>query len=266
MSGLRRQIELLLTAVQFLTRLPTPHLRRFQPDWPVRATRFFPLVGHGVGLLSATVWLLASHVWSAPVAATLAVATSALATGGFHEDGLADAFDALGGATPARRLAIMKGSRIGSYGALALLVSGALRLGALATLPPLAGALALVVAHGAARAAAVCVMRLTPYAGDVEGAKGRPADARVGAGEALFAALGLRADPPARPFSRRSGGGADAGLRRRGFARHREALRRPYGRCAWSDGTSRRGARPAGHLRELEALGDDLRGDECRWA
>lgn len=190
MNGVRRQLTLLVVAVQFLTRLPTPRLARFEPDWPVRAARFYPLVGHLVGLICAGVWLLAGRVWSPAVAAVLAVATGALVTGGFHEDGLADAADGLGGgATPTRRLEIMKDSRIGSYGALAMLAVTALRVTALASLPPLGGALALVVAHGAARGAAVLVMRLTPYVGDLDTAKGRAAGARVRPAEAAFAAV-----------------------------------------------------------------------------
>ncbi len=189
MSWLRRQFLLLLTAVQFLTRLPTPQLDGFQPDWPVRAARYFPLVGHLVGALAALVWVLALRIWSPPVAAILALAAGALLTGGFHEDGLADTADGLGGgSTPQRRLEIMKDSRIGSFGALALAGVLALRAGALASLGPSAGALALILAHGAGRAAAVIVMTATPYVGDVEGAKARPAGARPTWAEALCAA------------------------------------------------------------------------------
>lgn len=189
MSRLRRQGALLVAAAQFLTRLPTPRLRTFEPDWPVRASRFFPLVGQVVGLLAAATWLCAGRLWTAPVAAVLSTGVAVLLTGGFHEDGLADTADGLGGGqTSARRLAIMKDSRVGSFGALALLVVLGLRTAALAALPPWRGALALVVAHGAGRAAAVIAMRLTPYVGDVSGAKGRPAGSQPGWAEAAFAA------------------------------------------------------------------------------
>jgi adenosylcobinamide-GDP ribazoletransferase len=189
-SWARRQAVLFVVAAQFLTRLPTPRLHRFEPDWPVRASRAFPLVGQLVGALSAAVWLAAGTVWSTPISAVLATATAVLLTGGFHEDGLADTADGLGGGqTPARRLAIMKDSRIGSFGALALVSVLAVRVTALATLPPWRGALALVIAHGAGRAAAVLAMTLTPYVGDTAGAKGRPAGLRPTWAEAAFAAL-----------------------------------------------------------------------------
>jgi adenosylcobinamide-GDP ribazoletransferase len=189
-SWLVRQAVLLVAAAQFLTRLPTPRLQRFEPDWPVRACRFFPLIGQVVGALAAGVWLLAGRLWGAPAAAVLSTGAAVLLTGGFHEDGLADTADGLGGGgTPERRLAIMKDSRIGSFGALALLTVLALRVTALAALPAWRGAVALVVAHGAGRAAAVLGMALPPYVGEVSGAKGRPAGLRPLAGEAAFAAL-----------------------------------------------------------------------------
>jgi adenosylcobinamide-GDP ribazoletransferase len=163
----RRQLELLVCALQFLTRLPGPRLARFEADWITRSTRYFPLVGQGVGALSACVLLAAGRVWPGWIAALLAVAASVLVTGALHEDGLADAADGLGGGRgAAQRLAIMKDSGIGTYGALALGLSVAVRVACLAALPPLAGALSLVAAHGAARAAAVVVMRALPYAGD----------------------------------------------------------------------------------------------------
>ncbi len=190
MNLLRRQLVLLVVALQFLTRLPTPAIVRFEADMPVRAARYYPLVGHLVGAVCALVWLAALRVWGAPTAAVLAVGAGVLATGGFHEDGLADTADGLGGGlTPARRLLIMKDSRIGTYGALALIGSALLRVGALATLAPAAGALSLVVAHGAARATAVIVMGATPYVGEVGGAKGRPGGARVRPGEVVAAAV-----------------------------------------------------------------------------
>ena len=170
-----RQIALFLVAVQFLTRLPVPTLRNFQPDWTARSARYFPLVGALVGLLCAGVFVAASQVWSGVLPALLAVATGVLVTGAFHEDGLADAFDGLGGGqTPARRLEIMKDSRIGTFGALALGLTLAIKIAALAELPIWLGALSLVAAHAGGRAAAVIAMRLLPYAGDRDQMKVKP--------------------------------------------------------------------------------------------
>ncbi len=187
---LRRQIQLLICAVQFLTRLPSPRLKDFQPDWITRSTRYFPVAGQLVGLISAATWLLASRVWPGLPAAVLAVGAGVLATGGFHEDGLADAADGLGGGqSKARRLEIMKDSRIGSYGALALGLLLTLKVGLLAGLSPWRGALALIIAHGGARAAAVLVMAASPYAGDPGAAKIKLAPQRVRWPEAATAFL-----------------------------------------------------------------------------
>ena len=180
--------RLLLCAVQFLTRLPTPSLTGFEPAWTTRAARWFPLVGQGVGLACAGVFVGAAQVWPQPLPALLAVAAGVLLTGGFHEDGLADTADGLGGGTTrAARLAIMKDSRLGSYGALALGLVTAGRVAALAALTPGAGALALVAAHGAGRGFAVAVMAALPYAGDPAAAKLKPEPGGVRRGEAAFA-------------------------------------------------------------------------------
>ena len=86
-------------------------------------------------------------------------------TGGFHEDGLADTADALGGSDRERRLEIMKDPRIGTFGALALVLSLLVRVLALGSLGPLDGLLALVAAHALGRAAATAAMIAFPAAG-----------------------------------------------------------------------------------------------------
>lgn len=170
-------MRLFLVALQFLTRLPV-RLSRFEPAWLNDCVRHFPLVGALVGGVGAVVLLAAAQLWPAWIAAMLALAATVALTGGFHEDGLADTFDALGGVVPRdKALAIMKDSRIGSYGALALGLSLLLRsalLAVLATRPALLAAAALLASHAFARAAAVGVMVSLPYGGDAEHAKAKP--------------------------------------------------------------------------------------------
>jgi adenosylcobinamide-GDP ribazoletransferase len=170
-------MRLFLVALQFLTRLPV-RLQRFEPAWLNDCTRHFPLVGMLVGATGAAVLVGASQFWPAWIAAVLALAATVALTGGFHEDGLADTFDALGGVVPRdRALAIMKDSRIGSYGALALALSLLLRaalLAVLATRPMLGAVAALLASHAFARAAAVGVMVSLPYGGDADHAKAKP--------------------------------------------------------------------------------------------
>ncbi len=187
---MRRQFLLMVCAIQFLTRLPTPTLANYQPDWVARAARYFPLVGQLVGAVAALVLVGASTLWGGWVPALLAICASVLVTGGFHEDGLADAADGLiGGQDRASRLSIMKDSRIGSYGVMALGLVTALKAATLAGIEPLPAALALVAAHGGGRAAAVVGMRVLPYAGDSATSKWRRTPDAPTNGEVVLALL-----------------------------------------------------------------------------
>lgn len=162
--NMEREARLFLVAVQYFTRLPVPPMPNFDPAWLTHSARYFPLVGWLVGGASALVFWLACQAWSSAVAAGLALACSALLTGAFHEDGLADTFDALGGSVaPDRALEIMRDSRIGSYGSLALLLNTGLRWTALASLAAGSGALALLMLHPAARGGAAALMARLDY-------------------------------------------------------------------------------------------------------
>jgi adenosylcobinamide-GDP ribazoletransferase len=123
-------------AFQFLTRLPLDGLA-YRPDAFKRAAKFFPLVGLVIGAGDAGVYRFLSPHLPAAIVALLIVLFSTLVTGGLHEDGLADAADAFGGGwTKQQILEIMKDSRIGTYGALALAFSLAARILLLIYLPP----------------------------------------------------------------------------------------------------------------------------------
>jgi adenosylcobinamide-GDP ribazoletransferase len=103
-----REVTLFLVATQFLTRLPVPRLRDFEPLWLTQSARYFPLVGALVGLLNVAVWWVCRHWFAPSISVGLMLAASLLITGAFHEDGFADACDGFGGgSTPERVLAIM---------------------------------------------------------------------------------------------------------------------------------------------------------------
>ena len=179
-----------LSAMQFLTRLPVPD-SGWEPGRLDRAARWFPAVGIVVGALAAIVWWLAALLWTNGIAVMMAMASATLVTGALHEDGLADTADGLGGGgTVERRLAIMRDSRIGSYGAVALFLAILLHYGALVSLSGFGAATMaaiLIGAHALSRLAMVAVILALPYARDREDtrvplAPDRSADALVALG------------------------------------------------------------------------------------
>lgn len=135
---LRRQWAALAVAVRFLTRVPLPTGVPFRatPKILPRAVVFFPLVGTLLGLMTGSLVLGLARIWPWTLAVLLAVGAEMLVTGAFHEDAVADFFDAFGGGwTRERILEILKDSRIGSFGTAALIVGVGLRVGAMASLP-----------------------------------------------------------------------------------------------------------------------------------
>ena len=155
-------------AIVFLTREPAGGFPYREAEWRWAAA-WFPLVGAGVGAIAGGVAWLARGAGPL-VAGALAVIASLLLTGAFHEDGLADTADALGGAYDREKLfAILKDSRIGSFGAAALCMVLLLRV---VLLSALAGAapLALVLTQSLARLPPVWMMALLPSVSP-EGAK-----------------------------------------------------------------------------------------------
>jgi adenosylcobinamide-GDP ribazoletransferase len=157
----------LRTSLLFYTRLPLAHPGAIAGIDLARAAWAAPLIGATVGALGAAAYGLAYAAGLPSFAsAALALATTLAATGCLHEDGLADTADGFGGgATRERKLAIMRDSRIGTYGTCALLLSLLLRTGAIASLSaPVRVACALVAAHAAARATLPAFMQLVPRA------------------------------------------------------------------------------------------------------
>ncbi|HQT84263.1 MULTISPECIES: adenosylcobinamide-GDP ribazoletransferase [Acidiphilium] len=152
----------LLTRLPLGAALPAPAMVDYAASvWA------YPVVGLAVGGIAGVVYALALWLGMAPwLAAGWALVVSVLATGGLHEDGLADSADGLGGGgTIARRLAIMRDSRIGSYGAIGLVLAVALRLAAIASIAgPWRVMAALMVAGAFGRAAMVVVQRRTAFA------------------------------------------------------------------------------------------------------
>src|SRR5215468_234192 len=157
----------LKTGILFCTRLPVPHAASIGSGDVARASWAFPVAGALVGSAGALTYAIASGIrLPSALAAALALGSTLLITGCLHEDGLADTADGLGGGCDrARKLEIMRDSRLGTYGACALIMSLLLRWAALAAMAnPMAVASALIAAHVSARAALPVFMRFVPPA------------------------------------------------------------------------------------------------------
>jgi adenosylcobinamide-GDP ribazoletransferase len=186
MKGWRGIMRDLAQMVRFYSRLPVPKLwierdAHALPNFRI-APRMVAIAGAVIGLPTAIMLFLAASVGLPNlVAATLAVTISILCTGAFHEDGLADTFDGLaGGATPERRLDIMKDSRIGAFGGSALILGILLRVSAIAGLleetDALSSALLLVAAASLSRSLGLTPLAFLPNArpGGFSSSVGRP--------------------------------------------------------------------------------------------
>ena len=189
--------EQFLLATTVLTRLPVAASTPAEGA-VAEASWAFPAVGAGIGMVAAIVLFLASSFnLGEGSAALLALVTAGLVTGALHEDGLADTADGFGGGrTRDDKLAIMRDSRSGAYGVLALIFSIGLRAAALIAIgSPIEAGLALIAAHTASRAALPVAMRWLPPArldglGAMAGTPGLVAMlAAVATG--IFVALGM---------------------------------------------------------------------------
>ncbi len=210
-----RQLALFFTAAQFLTRLPTPAVRDFDPSSLSQSLRYFPLVGVLVGLINVGVWWLSSLRLPASVSIGLMLAASAVLTGALHEDGFADACDGFGGATaPDRVLAIMKDSRIGAYGAIGVLLMLGLKCTELIALPSALFPLVVIAAHSMSRWCAIgLIWRLAYVRADGE-AKAKPFAGRLsGSAWTLSGLIGIAGFAPlAVAWARWSGGASGPAL------------------------------------------------------
>jgi adenosylcobinamide-GDP ribazoletransferase len=188
-------LEAFAGALAFFTRLP---LRPEKIHRLGACTQGFAAAGAVLGLIVGLVFLTLQGLGlPGLVCALLALGSGLIATGALHEDGLADCADALGARERERALAIMRDSRIGSYGVLALVLSTGLRVGALVALPGSVALAALIGAHAFSRAAlAIALERLEPVRPDGLGAAaGKPQRKQamlglgIGAGVLLLACL-----------------------------------------------------------------------------
>lgn len=167
---LRREWQIFLLALGFLTRLPVPPDPDFSEAKLNAASRYFPAIGLVVGGVGWLVYAAAIALFDQTmVAVLLSLAATALVTGAFHEDGFADSCDGLGGGQqPDDVLRIMRDSRLGSFGAVGLLLLVMLKvhtLNTVATTAALGAGAAMLWGHVVSRWLAVSFLIDQPYIG-----------------------------------------------------------------------------------------------------
>lgn len=183
----KKEWRLWLVALSFFTRIPV-RIADFKEADLNHAAKYFPLVGVLVGLIAAAVYGLAIMVWPLELAVLASMAATIWLTGAFHEDGLADAADGLGGGWDKQQaLTIMQDSRLGSFGAIALFLVLLAKFQALSQLsaPLLPGIM--LAGHSLSRFAALLVIYTQSYV--KSSGKAKPLATQLSKQELLLAAL-----------------------------------------------------------------------------
>ena len=199
----RSEIETLVGALRFFTRLPIPGPFGHESLALERAIRFFPLAGLLIGGLAAAAFVLTALIWPRPLAVLAAIVTAIYVTGALHEDGWSDTVDGFGGGwTRERILEIMRDSCIGSFGATALVMILLARFFTLVEIDPFLVPAALLGGHAVSRLYATLLMASLDYARP--DGKAKAFDNRIGAGglgiAVLTAGLPLLFLPPSQVF------------------------------------------------------------------
>ncbi len=186
----RGELEYFLGAVRFFTRLPVPAWVGHSAEALNHSARYFPAVGLLVGAIGAAVYSLALHFWPQPVAVLLAMAATIYATGAFHEDGLSDAADGLGGGWEKLRiLEIMKDSRVGSYGVVALWLGLSSKFVLLSSLDASLVPWALIAGHAVSRYCSTLLLATMDYVREDLLSKAKPLATRLSPGALAVATV-----------------------------------------------------------------------------
>ncbi|MGO3295652.1 MAG: adenosylcobinamide-GDP ribazoletransferase [Marinobacter sp.] len=160
-------------AIGFLTRIPMLVRIDYSQKLMNQCSMYFPLVGLLLGALYAGLFALISLAWSPLVCVLLVLCFHLFITGAFHEDGLADSVDALGGGyTVEKRLEIMKDSRIGTYGTVALVMALGLKAALLVNAQSIW--LALLIVPAISRVTPLLLMAFMPYVTNPDKSKSKP--------------------------------------------------------------------------------------------
>ena len=179
---MKSQVRLFFTALMFYTRIPCPKNISYSQEHLNQATRYFPLIGWIVGGLSFLSFYVSSLLFDIHLAVLFSLISGVLLTGAFHEDGFADVFDGFGGGwTKDKILEIMKDSRIGVYGTIALIFLFLCKFSTLDHIASLLNgkdmtmiALLFITYHALARLTAIQIVFSSQYSRDDASSKAKP--------------------------------------------------------------------------------------------
>lgn len=161
---LKKELQILFTAIMFYSRIPVPKNTGFSNEMLNKATRYFPLIGIIVGAIGAAMFWALHLFLPMQLAVILSMATTIFITGAFHEDAFSDFCDGFGGGyTPERILEIMKDSRIGTYGAVAILLMLLTKFISILNLPVSQIPIILISAHAYSRFSSACLIYTSVY-------------------------------------------------------------------------------------------------------
>ncbi len=173
---MKKEVHILLTALQFFTRIPCAKWIDHHPEYLTKSSKYFSLIGILVGSISAVTYSIAALLFTTDIALLLSMVASIYTTGAFHEDGFADVCDGFGGGwTKEKILLIMKDSRLGTYGTVGILLVLALKFTALRAIDTTVIPLTLIAGHSLSRAIATTLIYTHPYVRDTGDSKSKPA-------------------------------------------------------------------------------------------
>ncbi|MBB6463718.1 adenosylcobinamide-GDP ribazoletransferase [Flammeovirga kamogawensis] len=175
---MKKELYLFFTALQFFTRIPIPSWVPFDQEYLQKSRKYFPVIGLIVGFISICAYQGLRQFLNPEISIIFSMILSIWITGAFHEDGLADTFDAFGGGyTKEKILTIMKDSRIGTYGTVSLIIILGLKFKLLVSLQTIDTnylLISIITAHTLSRFMASLLVDFLPYVQDIDKSKSKP--------------------------------------------------------------------------------------------
>ncbi len=184
------ELKIFFTAVMFYTRIPVPASTGYSPENLNKATRYFPLIGYIVGGAGALAFLGANTIFSVHISIIVLLIVQILLTGAFHEDALSDFCDGFGGGyTKEKILTIMKDSRIGTYGAVALVMLLLSKFVLINSFTAEKIPFIVIAAHVISRLNPVFLIFSSNYVADIDKSKSKPVGQKTSVKTLIIAVL-----------------------------------------------------------------------------